>query len=166
MTDLLIGLMIASMIALIATVGAVPWLLRERVRRSAYTVQHMLQLARLESVQRNRDCAIEFDPATLAIRVMDTNNTTLSTDDVTLHETKLNSAVMLARPDGGSVLTFHERSSKPGTYHVIFDSGGIAYHGTGEVVLFGGDYYNKITVYLGGGVQVDHWDGSSWRTGA
>jgi Tfp pilus assembly protein FimT len=166
MTDLLIGLMIASMIALIATVGAVPWLLRERVRQSGYTVQQMLELARLESIRRNRDCALEYEPAIQSVRVMDTNNTTTSVDDLVLHERRLNPAVMLARPDGGSVLTFHERSSKPGTYHVIFDTQGIAYHGTGEVVFFGGDYYNKVTVYVGGGTQVDHWDGSSWQPGA
>ena len=37
--------------------------------------------------------------------------------------------------------------------------------GEGEVVLFGGGVYRRLTLFVAGGTRVSHWTGSSWETG-
>ncbi len=47
-------------------------------------------------------------------------------------------------------------------YEVVFDSAGRVDSGAGEMVLYGGDRYRRVTVYGAGGVRFERWDGSAW----
>ncbi len=162
--ELTVGLLIAAVALLVGTLVAVPWLARESARSALHDTATMLQLARVEALSRNHACAFLVDLDAREISVVDTNGTVTDTDDVVLQARRLPTTVSVARPDGGSAITFESVGGS--LYRVQFDADGHVTSGTGELVLYGGEHYGRVIIYSAGGVRHQRWNGSSWIAGA
>ena len=68
---------------------------------------------------------------------------------------------MFARPDSGSALGL--QSVEGTVYQTVFSSDGIVTAGAGTVFLHDGSGYDAISIFVAGGVQTVHWDGSTWK---
>lgn len=163
--ELLFVILMLSVIMVLVAMFALPAVGREAARGAVHDVQTFMQLARIESITRNRECRFVIDSGSRALRVMDTMGTAGDlTDDVELRTMTLPSTVGFARPDSGSAITLESVSGNE--YQTIFDSDGSVATGTGEVVIFGGGHHTKIEVFGAGGLEVLHWDAGGWRAGA
>ena len=148
------------MILAAGTLATVPWLAREAMRGSLHDAGSLVQVARTEAVKRNHGCRFVVDLSTRAMSVVDTNGTENPDDDRVLQQVLLPSVVGVARPDGGSAITFATESDA--VYLVEFHPDGYVSTGAGEMVLYAGDGYQKLAVYAVGSVRYEKWDGSSW----
>ena len=81
-----------------------------------------------------------------------------------LHETTLPDSISFAHPTAGAPVSL--TAVNPSLFRCTFDSDGAVSAGQGEVVLYGGQVYERASVYLAGGVEVDHWDDSGWKAGS
>ncbi len=165
MLELLVVVTLAGLVVVSTATLAFPWIARERMRSAIYDVQTYVQLARVEAVTRNQDCRFVIDTAAGDMWVMDTVGTTTRTDDVLLHSRSLPERVTIDRPDAGDPVTLDQIGAS-NAYEVVFTPDGVASSGAGEVCLFGGDRYGKVTVFGAGGVVAERWNGSSWYSGS
>jgi Tfp pilus assembly protein FimT len=163
-SELLIVLTMATMLAALGAVATVPRLAREAMRGAVHNGGTLVRAARIESVKRNRPCRFVMDLGARTMSVVDTNGTTTSSDDLVLRSLSLPSVVSVARPDAGSPITFTPASGS--VYHVEFAPDGRVSTGAGEMVLFSGERYAKVVVYSAGGVRYEEWNGSSWKVGS
>lgn len=156
----------AAALMLVATAAySIPWLARESMRGAVYDVQTYLQLARIEAVSRNRECRMVLNTTGRTLQVFDGNATVSTSDDTQLYTRSLPSSVTFARPDMGLPLTLSQIGTT-GSYQVVFDSDGTVTTGTGDVYLFGGNRFGKISIFAAGGTQVERWNGVSWEVGS
>lgn len=162
--ELLLVLSALSLALLAVASYSLPWIARESAKSAAYDVQTHMQLARIEAVGRNRVCAMEVNTTTQRLSVWDTQGTFSTLDDEMLYDVTLPDTVSFARPVAGAPVTLGSLSAD--RFAVAFRSDGTVSAGAGDVVLFGGERYEKITVFWAGGIQVEHWDGSAWRAGS
>ncbi|MCP3980895.1 MAG: hypothetical protein GY716_16455 [bacterium] len=162
--ELLITLVVAAVVMTVVAVSSLSVFGREGARSAIYDVQTFMQTARTESITRNQDCRFVVDSSKRKIYIYDTQGTSLPGDDVLLKDQLLPSVIGFARPDTGSPITLSLVSGT--TYETVFSGDGSVSAGTGEVVLFGGEHYAKISVYGAGGLLVEHWDGSGWQLGS
>ena len=161
--ELLVVVVVSAVILAVGAMATVPWLARESMRGAVRNAGSLLQVARTEAVKRNLDCRFVVDLSARTMSVVDTNGTTSPSDDQTIRLSHLPSVVSFARPDSGSAITFHE---EPGSvYQVDFDPGGFVANGAGEMVLYGGQQFERITVYSAGGIRFEKWSGSTWSEG-
>ena len=135
----------------------------ESMRSTLYDAGSLLQMARIEAVKRNHECRFVVDPAARTMSVVDTNGTSTGSDDKILRVRPIPELVALARPDVGAPITFAPMGA---TFVVDFDHDGYVSQGSGEMVLFGGTRYNRLTIYAAGGVRYEKWNGSAWVTGS
>lgn len=165
MTLIELMVVLALTVAVFASAAtlSVPWMARESMRSATHEIQSALQWTRIEAVKRNGNCRLTVDPAQRTLRVWDAVGTPGTTsDDEMLRTVQLPGAVSFARPDLGSPITFTDVGN--GTYEVVFTSDGSVASGQGEVVLFGGGAYRRLTLFGAGGVQVTRWSGSQWES--
>ena len=162
--ELLVVLLITGLILTIGITYSLSWLGREDVRSMAFEVQTHLQLARIQAVSRNRACIFRIDSSSRRIFVSDLNDPGNATDDIVLADITLSAAVAFTRPDTGSAITLTSLGSD--LYQATFASDGSVSSGAGEIVLHGGDRYEKVVLFGAGGVRVEHWDGSAWALGS
>ncbi len=155
--------LVALVVAAAATYG-ISWIGREEMRGAVYQVQTHLQLSRIQAVTRNRDCRFLIDGGSGLIQVVDLNDPANGTDDILLYTLTLPRTVTFSRPDSGSPITLALLSGT--TYQATFASDGSVSSGAGEIVLNGGQEYDRISLYGAGGVRVERWDGSSWSLGS
>jgi len=156
--ELLLVLVMASLVLVAAMAYSIPWLARESTRGAAFDVQTFIQLARIEAVTRNHGVKLELESDLKRLQVIDD-----STSEV-LYEADLPESISFADPSAGTPITL---ASVSGTlYRLTFSSDGTVSAGQGVVTLFGGDVYQRVSVFLAGGVQVDHWSGSGWEAGS
>jgi Tfp pilus assembly protein FimT len=154
---------VGAVILALAAMATVPWLARESMRGAVRQAGSLLQVARTEAVKRNLDCRFVVDLPARTMSVVDTNGTASPSDDRTIRLSHLPSVVSIARPDSGSAITFHE---EPGSvFQVDFDPDGFVSNGAGEMVLYGGQQFEKIVVYSAGGIRFERWSGSTWFGG-
>jgi len=164
--ELLIVLSLASLVLVATAAYSLPWMARETMRGAVYDVQTYLQLARIEAVSRNRPCRFLIDTDAKTIRVLDTMGTTGSTlDDETLYRADLPSSITFAKPTAGDAVTLANIGGT-GQYEAQFSADGLVDSGTGDIHMFGGQQYGRISVYLAGGVHVERWTGSAWTAGS
>lgn len=156
--EILIGLAVLSLMLLAVSTYAVPWIAREGTKSAVYDVQTFAQLARIEAVSRNRNVHFEVETALRRLQVVDSNG------GLVLHETTMPDSVNFALPTVGSAITLSFVGGK--LYRMTFDSDGTVTAGQGYVSLFGGNVYERASVFAAGGVQVEHWNGSSWDAGS
>ena len=155
----------AAALLVVATAAySIPWLARESMRSAVYDVQTYLQLTRIEAVSRNHECRLVLNTTRRTLQIFDSNATVSTTDDSRLYTRSLPSSVTFARPDMGLPLTLSQIGTS--TYQVVFDSDGTVTSGTGDVYLFGGDRFGRISVFAAGGTQVERWNGVSWEIGS
>jgi prepilin-type N-terminal cleavage/methylation domain-containing protein len=165
MVELLLVLAIAALVLTTTTVYSIPWLQKEEMRSSVYKVQTYMQLARIEAVSRNQECRFVIDTSNGTLTVLDANGTPSNRlDDLLLYESELPETVSFARPDAGSAVSLSQIASST-KYQTRFKADGTVLSGSGEVVLFGGERYGKISVFVAGGIQVRRWDGANWASG-
>jgi Tfp pilus assembly protein FimT len=160
--ELLVTLALAAILLVAGTVVSVPWLAREAMRGSLHEASILLQTARIEAVARNHPCSFRIDLNNRTMSVVDMNDTSTTTDDVTLRTRQLPTPVAVAHPEAGSPVTFENVGS--GVYRVVFDPDGYVSSGSGELVMYGGERYGKVLVYSAGGVRHQRWTGSAWTT--
>jgi len=163
LTELLVVLFIASLLITATIAYTLPMLGREDLRSAAYEIQSHLQLARAQSVARNRSCRFILNDAARRIQVIDLNDPFSGTDDITLAAFTLPPTLSFARPDPGSPITL---AFSLGAYQATFAADGSVSSGAGEIVIRGGDRYDRLTLYGAGGARVDRWDGSAWVSGS
>jgi len=156
--EIVVGLAILSMMLLAVSTYAVPWIAREGTKSAVYDVQTFAQLARIEAVSRNRNVYFEVETAMRRLQVIDSNGS------LVLHETTMPKSINFAQPTVGTPVTLSNVSGD--LYRLTFDSDGTVSAGQGYVCLFGGDVYERASVFAAGAVQVEHWNGSSWDAGS
>jgi len=161
-----ITVVMVVMAVIVTAVGSysIPWLGREDMRGAIYQVQQSIQLARAQAITRNRDCQFRIDTSSLRASVVDLNDPSTSTDDITLNTVTISSKVSFARPDGGSAVTLANVSGS--LYQATFSANGSVSSGAGLIAVQGGDGNYRINLYGAGGVRVERWDGSAWVLGS
>ncbi len=162
--EMLVVFLLIFVVAMVALTSSLAWLNAEEVRSAVYQTQTLLQLARVESVTRNRPCAFVVNTATRRVQVRDLNGTVTTTDDITLADVNLSSRVTFESPDGNPPVTLTDLTgSRWGT---TFASDGSVSSGAGVVTMRGKDRFNRISLYAAGGTRVERWDQSAWRVGS
>ncbi|HEU4402962.1 MAG TPA: GspH/FimT family pseudopilin [Candidatus Polarisedimenticolia bacterium] len=164
LAEISIVLALAAIVITVAVTYALPWIGREEMRGAVYQVQTHLQLARIQAVTRNRSCRFVIDGASGRVQVFDLVDPASATDDIQLADLTLPSTVAFSRPDSGSAITLTAGSGTQ--YLATFAADGSVSDAAGEIVLKGGDRYDKVTLYGAGGIRVEHWDGSAWTVGS
>ena len=165
LVELIVVVAIASLMLGATIVFATPWIARESMRSSANQMVSFLQLAKIESVSRNRDCRFVVDTAARTMEIWDTWEPGDDSDDERLHREPLPTTVGFARPDSGDVVTLEQVGSTE-RYRATFSSDGMVNAGAGAVFLYGGQQYGAVEVHAAGGVEILYWDGSGWKAGS
>jgi len=164
--ELLVVVSSASLLLMAAAAFSIPMLQQESMKEAAYEIQSGLQLTRIEAVSRNRDCRFVLDATLRTVSVLDSMGTGTKTDDQTLHESQLPSTISFASPDGASPVTLDALWPLAAKrFQTVFTSEGTVDTGEGSISLLGGEQYGKVSVYGAGGIEVQRWDGSSWKNG-
>lgn len=165
-TFLELVVVMAALLLLLAVALAysIPSLAREGLRGSVYDVASCLQLARMEAVNRNRECRCVVDSDAETLEVFDTRGTSSTTDDLRLHRRQLPEAVIFARPTAGPAVTLAQIGASS-RYQCVFASDGSVGAGQGDVAMFGGDAFGRVVVFGAGGTRIERWDGSGWSGG-
>jgi type II secretory pathway pseudopilin PulG len=158
----------AAALMMVATAAySLPYMQKQTMRSATYTVQHNLQLARIEAIARNHEVRFVIDNTTNEVTILDSMGTPGdTTDDEVLYQDELSNAVIFARPDGGDAVTLDPLGS--GTeFQAVFEAdGSVPADSIGEIYLHGGDDFGMIAVYGAGGVEVEMWGGSTWTGGS
>jgi Tfp pilus assembly protein FimT len=158
LVEILVGLAILSMMVLAVSTYTIPWIAREGTKSAVYDVQTFAQLARIEAVSRNRNVYFEVETAMRRLQVVDSNGS------LVLHETTMPNSVNFAQPTVGTPVTLANVAGN--LYRLTFDSDGTVTAGQGYVCLFGGNVYERASVFAAGAVQVENWNGSGWKAGS
>jgi Tfp pilus assembly protein FimT len=157
----------AALMMVVTANISLPFLQQQTMRSSTYTVQHNLQLARIEAIARNREVRFVVDTTTNEVSVLDSMGTPGdTTDDEVLYEETLSDAVVFARPDGGDAVTLDPLGSGNEFQAEFAADGSVPADSIGEVYLHGGDDFTMVAVYGAGGVEVEMWGGSAWAGGS
>ena len=164
LAEITVVMVLMSIVVVAAATYSIPWLGREDMRGAIYQVQESMQLARAQAITRSRDCQLRIDTASRTVSVVDLNDPSTSTDDITLETLTLSSRVSFARPDGGPAVTLANVSG--GLYQATFSANGSVSSGAGLIAVQGGDGSYRIDLYGAGGVRVERWDGSAWVLGS
>jgi prepilin-type N-terminal cleavage/methylation domain-containing protein len=158
--ELLVGLVILTIVMGFAGFVAVPRIVAESARGTIHDAGMLLQRTKAEALSRNHDCRFVVDVGQRTMTVLDGNGTGMTSDDRLVAKRTIPAPVGIARPDSGPPITFAPLSAS--TYEVVFDSAGRVDSGAGEMVVYGGGHYRRLTVYGAGGVRFERWNGSGW----
>lgn len=154
--ELVCVLALSAVAALAVMSYSVSWIDREAAHSAVYQIQAQMQAARMEAVSRADECRFVIDAGTRTLFVTDRVG-------AVLHREQLAGAVAFADPDGGDSITLNLVSGQ--TYDATFTSAGIVTSGAGSIVVEGGGDYRRITLLVGGGVQLEHRVGHAWVGG-
>ena len=161
MIELVVVVSTMSLVMAAAAAVSVPIIARENMRSTVYDIQTFLQLAKLESVSRNRPCRFVVNTKRHRLFVLDGQGTSTMNDDRVLYEKKLPSSVVFARPDGnGQAIDIDKINGF--TYQTVFTSDGFVSDGAGSLYLHDGESYQALSVYVAGGLQAADWNGHEW----
>lgn len=163
--ELLMVVAMATLLLVAAAAYSVPWMAKEAMRSAVYDVQTYFQLARIEAVSRNQETRFVVDTANGQLIVFDTNGTAGTGDDTELYRTSLASSVTFARPDAGVAVTLTQIGASD-SYQVRFTSDGTVAAGAGDICLFGGQQFGRISIFAAGGTQVASWKNGAWYVGS
>ena len=105
LAEVTIVMVLVAIITTAVATYSIPWLGREEMRGAVYTIQEYLQLARVQAVSRNRDCRFLIDSGSRRVSVVDLNDPSTASDDISLYSATLSSRVTFVRPDTGSAVT-------------------------------------------------------------
>lgn len=161
LTELVVVVAVMSA-ALVATISfSMPWMARESLRIALHDSTAGLQLAKTEAATRNQPARLVVDTSLGSVEVWDTKGTGDTSDDSLLHERRLPGTVVFARPDAGSAVTMDpfEGSYR---FQTTLAADGTVTSGTGDVFLYGGGRFGRVSIHAAGGSEVRYWDGSRW----
>ncbi len=162
--ELLVVTTIAVAVMSVVTAYAVPMAAREAAVSASYSVQQYLQFARVEAVSRNRACRFVVDTGARRLQVFDSMGTVSTGDDDLLYDTTLSATVSFSHPQGSSAVTLSALGGN--LFGAVFDPDGSVTSGSGDVVVFGGDTFRRISLYAGGGLGMERWAGAGWTVGS
>lgn len=160
LVEVLVVTLVISIV--VAGVGgsSIEWLRAERLRSATHLLYAQLSLARTEAANRNRPCRMEFDAVTRRADVVDLGDPADATDDVTIASVTIDSRVELAIPTTGTPITMQKLDTT--LFGATFAQDGSVSAGSGSIGLHGNGLYRRISVFAGGGVAVESWDGAAW----
>src|SRR5438445_3142489 len=145
LAEIPVVMVLVSVVVVAAASYSIPWLGREDMRGAIYEVQQTMQLARAQAITRNRDCQFRIDTSSRTASVVDLNDPSTSTDDITLSTVTLSSKISFARPDSGSAVTLANVSGS--LYQATFSANGTVSSGAGLIAVQGGDGSYRINLY-------------------
>jgi prepilin-type N-terminal cleavage/methylation domain-containing protein len=158
--ELLVGMVILAVVLSLAGLAIIPWIAAESSRSAVHEAGMLLQRTKAEALSRNHKCRFLVDIGQREMSVLDGNGTPATTDDLLVVQRRIPSSIGFARPDPGAPITFSPVSGS--VFEVVFDSAGRVDSGAGEMVVYGGERYRRLTVYGAGGVRYERWDGLAW----
>jgi Tfp pilus assembly protein FimT len=164
--EALVVLAISALLTLAVATITTAWIGRERVRSTVYLMQTHIGVTRMEAVKRNRPCRFILDTANRQLTLVDLNDPGTTGDDVELRTVSLHPDIEFSNPEGGAAVTLHNVSGA--IYDIIFNPDGTVdttNSAAGAVMLEAGERFDRVTVFVAGGIQVHRWDGSAWRLG-
>jgi len=161
--EMLVVLGVAAAVMLLAAAYSNPWLGKEDMRGSIYTVRTYLQMTRMQAVSRNHACQFRIDSSTRTMQVVDINDPSTTSDDILLSQATLPVRVSFARPDSGFAITLPVSSGT--TYQATFAGDGAVTSSVGSISILGGTRYHRIDLYAAGGSKIWNWDGATWVAG-
>lgn len=159
--ELLCTLGLAGLILLIGMSASIERADDGRVRAAAQDVRGMLARARTEAVKRNLSCRFALNTATGAMQVLDTRNTSSTSDDLVIAQGQLPTRVTMGMPDGSAPVTLTVASSPVTVRYADFAQSGLV--DGGQIGLRCGSAFCRVLVYDAGGLRVERWTGSQWR---
>ncbi len=145
LTELLVVVAAASLLLTATAAFTIPGLFGEPPGVEAYSVQTYAQLARMEAINRKRDCRLVVNRPEKAIRLAVYDTAELASSGNPLYEKELPSSVELAHP-----------------YEARFAPDGTLAEGSGEVSVSRDGEMHRIVLYEAGGSEVHRWNGSAW----
>ena len=140
------------------------WLNAEDVRSAVGQTQRLVQQARIEAIARNRACRFILDTAARRVQVVDLNDPTDATDDITLSDVALSSKVSFGDPSGNPAVTL--ASLGGGRYQATFASDGTVSAGIGVMSFQAKTGYRRLSLFGAGGNKLENWNGSAWQVGS
>lgn len=161
--EMLLVVMLLAILITCAGLFGLHTLRRERQRSAIYQIYSQVNLARVEASKRNRECRFTIDTTTKVLRVLDLNDPSSSSDDIEIGSARMDSGVTFGRPDGNPIVTLATISGT--LYGTTFKADGSVSAGAGEVGLSSDTTYRRLSVYTGGAVSVERWNGSAWVAG-
>lgn len=162
--ELLAVLAIVALVAGVTVTASFAWIRQQASQSAVYHVQALLQSTRAEAAVRNRPCRFVIDGSARTIQVIALNDPAVSSDDVLLSSLLLSRAVRFERPGGGDPITLRQLAGS--RYEATFEADGTVSAGAGgQIVLWGGQTYHRVTLYGAGGVRVERWRGGAWTLG-
>ncbi len=162
--ELLGTLAVSSVVLLMSLLLSNDWIRREAGRSAVYQVQSHLQLARAHAITRSHDTRFVIDEASRRITIFDLNDPGDATDDLQLAEVSLSRTIEFDRPDPGSAITLDPYGGT--LYEATFAPEGSVDNGVGAIHIETAGTFHRVSLYAAGGVEVWHWDGSSWAKGS
>jgi Tfp pilus assembly protein FimT len=162
--EVMIVMLLLAIISAIGVSFASSWVRRERMRSSAFVIQTHMQMARVESMSRNRNCRFTIDTSNNEVQVIDLMDPSDNTDDVVITTTLLPVEIEFDRPDAGSAITINNLSGS--IYETTFQQDGVVSSGSGDVIIATDDAYKRVSVYVAGGVHMRSWRAGGWAEGS
>jgi prepilin-type N-terminal cleavage/methylation domain-containing protein len=163
--ELLVVIALLGLVLVTLGTFAYPWIQREAMRSAVYDVQTFLALARVEAITRNRECRFQVDTATHVVSVFDRMDPADLSDDVLIRDAQLDVDIDFSRPGGGAPITLSQIGTTT-KWEAVFRQDGIVTAGIGDIVLLGGERYQRVSVFGAGGTQVERWDNGAWHVGS
>jgi Tfp pilus assembly protein FimT len=154
-----VAMIVAGSVVTIAT----PMVARERLRSATYQIQSSMQVSRVEAVSRNRPTRFVLDENKKTLEVWDTRGTSDTADDKLVRRDQLPASVSLARPELDTKEAVTITGDVYGAHESVFASDGSVSKGTGEIALYGGGQFQKLTLFGAGSVDVERWVDDSWQ---
>ncbi len=145
LTELLMVVAVASLVLTATAAYTIPGLFGEPPGMAAYSVQTYAQLARMEAINRKRDCRLVVNRREQAIRLAVYDTASSSTSNDPIYEKELPDSVELDRP-----------------YEGLFAPDGTLAGGSAHVAVSREGEMHRIVLYEAGGTEVHRWNGSAW----
>ncbi len=145
LTELLLVVAATSLLLTATAAYTIPGLFGQPPGVAAYSVQTYAQLARMEAINRKRDCRLVVNRRDRTIRLAVYDTADPAVGDTPLYEKELPSSVELAHP-----------------YEARFAPDGTLAGGSGQVSVSTDGEMHRIVLYEAGESEVHRWNGSAW----
>jgi Tfp pilus assembly protein FimT len=162
MIEALIIVLVVALVATAVGLQGLNWVRSERQRGAIYELYVQMSQARAEAVHRNRSCRLLLETGSRRLSVVDLNDPANAGDDEVISTVTLETGIEFGRPDGNPAVTL---DATAGGFEAVFSRDGTLASSVGSVGLKAGDRFRRISVYAGGGIAVESWNGSGWVDG-
>jgi prepilin-type N-terminal cleavage/methylation domain-containing protein len=162
LVELLTVMAIATLVLAVSVAFSVDWMTQQTMKSALYDIESHLEMTRVEAVNRNHECRFVIDTSDSTMQVLDGNGTDATGDDLLLYEARLPSSVVFADPEGGDPVSL-DVIVDGSIYEASFGADGALSSNTGDVSLYGGEMFGRVSIFAAGGTQLESWNGSAWE---